>query len=354
MRSGLVTLELSDPHAEVLIVTSGWPHDGDPAYGIFSKREVEALRRTGVRCEVLFIHGYRSRLAYLVAALQLLSANLTRRHRIVHAHGGEAAVVASLYRRAPLVVSYWGDDLLGTIGEDGSVSIASRIRRRALRVHSRLASGTMTQSHAMEAALPGATRARNTVVPTGIDARLFRPLDRMEARRELGWDLDDPIALFASDPSVACKRLGLAELAIERARRSIPAARLQVLYKRPPHEVPVAMSAADCLLFTSASEGSPNVVKEAAFCGLPVVTTRVGDVEEVMRGVEPSWVCGDSVEELADALVACLTARPRSNGPEVSTSFSAERIAQCVSAKYAHVAAGGWSPQQGGLSGGSR
>ena len=49
-------------------------------------------------------------------------------------------------------------------------------------------------------------------------------------------------------------------------------------------------TAADVLLFTSRKgfEGSPTVVKEATAIGLPVVTTDVGDVTEVLDGVTPS------------------------------------------------------------------
>ena len=59
-----------------------------------------------------------------------------------------------------------------------------------------------------------------------------------------------------------------------------------------PTMMPVYLSACDVLLLTSAHEGSPNVVKEALACDLPVVSVDVGDVQR-MRGVDGCVLCAD-------------------------------------------------------------
>ena len=45
------------------------------------------------------------------------------------------------------------------------------------------------------------------------------------------------------------------------------------------------MNACDALLFVSMYEGSPNIVKEALACNLPIVSVAVGDVAERLEGV---------------------------------------------------------------------
>jgi glycosyltransferase involved in cell wall biosynthesis len=104
--------------------------------------------------------------------------------------------------------------------------------------------------------------------------------------------------------------------------------------------MPELMSAADCLLLTSAIEGSPNVVKEAVACGLPVVSTDVGDVAEILSDVDPSWVCAPDLAALANALVECLTERRRSNGWERSAWLGHERIVERLLRLYAELAPG--------------
>lgn len=339
-RRPLITLEREEPNARVLVVTTAWPDADDPVYGIPVKRQVDQLIAHGVTCDVLYVRGYRSPLAYPLAALRLGISTLTkpRSYRLVHAHGGEAAVVASLYRRAPLLVTYLGSDLLGTPRADGSMDLQWRIRRSIVRRHARLAARTITESSEMESVLPAAVRMRNTVIPKGIDTRVFSELDRRESRRELGWPEDARIALFAADPSVPLKRFWLAQAAVELARAELPDVSLRAAGGIDPDRMPVLMSAADCLLHTSASEGSPNVVKEALMCNLPVVATPAGDIEELIADVTPSFLCQASAGALAQALVACLLEPRRSDGRMRATRLDQAAVTESILRIYDEIA----------------
>jgi teichuronic acid biosynthesis glycosyltransferase TuaC len=344
LASGL-TLYRLDPEPEVLLVTSNWPHADEPAhpdgarYGIFVRRQVESLRRQGIGFDVLFVRGFAGSRAYVRAAALLAkwSASKQPRYRLVHAHGGESAFPAVFYRRAPLLLSYCGDDLLGTPDETGTVPFRGRLRRALVRQPARVATWTITKSSEMECYLPPRARKRNSVVPNGVDRRVFRELDREEARARLGWSASERVVLFAADPAVVRKRHALAVSASQRAARQIPGLRLHVADRVPPDDMPVLMSAADCLLLTSAVEGSPNVVKEAVMCNLPVVTTAVGDVREVLEQVEPSFVCDADPDDLARAIVTCVRTPRRSNGRAVSARLDASAVAESLATIYRTV-----------------
>jgi teichuronic acid biosynthesis glycosyltransferase TuaC len=339
MRS-LVTLEHSDPEARVLVLTNMWPNDDRADYGVFVKRQVDSLIAAGLRCDVLFVRGYRSPLAYLVAAVTLFAWNLHPRHQyaLVHGHGGEVAMPARFYVRAPVLVSYCGDDLLGTPQADGTVSLGRRVRRAVIRAHSLLLGATLTKSEEMERALPDRVARRNAVVPNGVDMDLFEAVDRGAARRRLGWRLDERVILFAANPAVERKRYWLAEAATDWAAKRVGPIRLHVANGVEPTRMPELMSAADCLLLTSSIEGSPNVVKEALMCDLPIVSTPVGDVSELLADVEPSWVRPADPQALGDALTECLVEPRRSNGRSVSSWLGAEEIAERVLGLYESLA----------------
>jgi glycosyltransferase involved in cell wall biosynthesis len=326
---------------EVLMVTNMWPRDGHAGYGIFVCRQIESLRELGLDCEVIFVEGYRTRWAYLRESLRMLRLNFSsHRPLLVHAHGGETALVARWYIRGPVVTSYCGDDLLGTPQANGSITLASRVRRTLLRAHARLMARTVTKSAEMESALHPSARRRNLVVPNGVDRSIFHPRPAEEARRRLGWPAEDRIVLFAADPAVERKRYWLAEAACQEAERELGPIRLEVAWGTPPAEMPLLMAGADCLLLTSAIEGSPNVVKEAVACDVPVISTDVGDVAEILRDVDPSWVCAPEPALLAGALVECLKQRRRSDGWERTAWLGQERIAERLLDLYAELIPG--------------
>jgi glycosyltransferase involved in cell wall biosynthesis len=180
------------------------------------------------------------------------------------------------------------------------------------------------------------------IVPTGVDTTTFRRLDRGEARDRLGWP-DRATVLFNAGFDPRRKRLDLAEAAVGVARREIPDLRLEVTRGEiAPEEMPFWMNAADVLLITSDSEGSPTVVHEAMACGLPIVSVDVGDVADRLKGSEPSAIVERSPEALARPVVAIVRLQRRSNGPELVRSLSQDVLAQDVLCVYRKALGGGW------------
>jgi glycosyltransferase involved in cell wall biosynthesis len=153
------------------------------------------------------------------------------------------------------------------------------------------------------------------VVPNGVDVSLFRPIDRLQARRRLGWEQDARHVLFAGNPADPAKGWKLAAAALDIAGARLPfSVRMTGLSGIAADEVPLHMNASDVMLVTSHSEGSPNTVKEAMACDLPVVSVPVGDVPDLLAGVSSSGVYARDPAALADALLPYLLAPVRSDG----------------------------------------
>ncbi|MEX2156271.1 MAG: glycosyltransferase family 4 protein [Gemmatimonadales bacterium] len=299
------------PELRVLMVTSEWPAPGFHTTN-FIKRQAEFLQAAGVNVEVFVFRGSRNPYNYAAAWTRLRPRLTTDRYDLVHAQFGQSGLLA-LPKRLPLVVTFRGSDLLGIVGNrHGRHTLVGRVLKQASRLVARHADAVILVSDHMRRNLK--TAAPVHVVPSGLDLDLFRYTPREEARRQLGMDPDERLVLFVGREHQARKRYALAKQAVDLLTGRMPA-RLVLGWGVPHEKIPLYMSACDVLIVTSMQEGSPNVVKEALACDLPVVSVAVGDVRERLQNVEGCEVCADErPETIAAALERVLRAGERVAG----------------------------------------
>jgi glycosyltransferase involved in cell wall biosynthesis len=327
-----------------LFVTNAWRTADQPWRGIFVARQRDGLVETGVQVDVLPIDGSVRRSDYLRAAGRLLRMNLrSPAYDVVHAHSGHCGVIAVLQLRSPVVMSYMGYDLDGDW--EGPPTVRTRAATSVFRQLSLVLGATIAKSARGRARLPRPALARNYLLPNGVDLRTFAPIAREEARRQLGWAHERPVVLFAADPTRYTKRFELAAAAVEVARQSYPELELATADRVPPSQMPVLMNAADALLLTSRTEGSPNAVKEAMACTMPIVSVDVGDVREIVAGTRHCHVCPADAPALADALCAVVAALPeRSDGRSRIKHLALERTSRRLVEIYVHASERGPGP----------
>lgn len=294
-----------------LIVTNMWPSPDAPALGAFVRDQVDALRRLpGVELEVFaFPPG-----GYVRAAREIRAAHRGERFDVVHAHFGLTAWVAlALGGGAKRAVTLHGTD----------------VRHPRSRRITAAALGRMDLVAAVSAELaaivPGAGPRRPVqVLPCGVDTRRFVPLDRRDARRELGLDPDEPCLLFPADPARPAKRH-------DRAMEVADGVRLLSLGGVAPDRVPLWVNAANAVVLPSEAEGFGLAVLEAVACDVPVLATPVGIHPEVIGGLEGAlcapWDLGRWRAAVAPHLAA---PDPRVSGRERAERWSADRMAERV------------------------
>ena len=138
-------------------------------------------------------------------------------------------------------------------------------------------------------------------------------IEQAEARERVGFADDKKHVIFVSNPGRVEKNWSLAKTAVEQLKSDN--VELVPVFDKTHDEVVDYMCAADCLLLTSLNEGSPNVIKEAMACNLPIVTTDVGDVHERLDGLEGCYIAETyQPQEMADLLKQALSFNTRTRG----------------------------------------
>jgi glycosyltransferase involved in cell wall biosynthesis len=325
-------------HRRILFVTNMWPEQHRAWYGTFIKTQAQSLERIGVAVDVLYARGHARCTAYGSAARMIPRISRNGGYDVVHAHYGHSGVVGRLQWQHPYVLSYCGNDLLPFHeGKTPTTRARGLLEITAFGQLARLCDATITKSEEMERRLPAAWRARNHVIPNGVDLSSFEALPKAAARARLGWAADQPVVLFVGNPQERRKNYAIAQRTCERLAARIADLQLRVAWRVPHREVALWMSAADALLFPSSCEGSPNVIKEAMAAELPIVATPVGDIEERLRGLPGCSVRPANPAALADGLAAAVRHGRVPEARRAVLELSLENVARRVNAVYDKV-----------------
>ena len=329
-RPQVAAVPAGNAHMRVLAVIPG---DGQGSSFVFARRQVEALIRNGVLVRTLFLVDRLSPFRLMREVFRLRQTIQEFTPDLVHAHYGTiTAFVIAVASNRPIVITYRGSDLNS---EYGIGFIRHALGHLLSELASLRAAGIICTSEGLRDRLWW-RKTDAVVVPSGINLALFKPMDQVRARRILGWNASETVVLFNAGITPGLKGWDLVQRALEVARELAGPIRLVVLNgDTPPDQVPMYLNSSDCLVLASHSEGSPNIVKEALACNLPVVAVDVGDVAERLKCVNPSRIVRRDGFDMGQAIAEIVSLRTRSNGREQVLGLSEDCVSQKVLEVYA-------------------
>lgn len=326
----------------VLFVGTYKPQYTDEHLAPFIVEQGRAVSAQGVTVRFIALKGN-----YVKRYIQLRRAIRTYEPDIIHAHYGLTCLLATLQGRVPVISTYHGSDI-----NDEEVRIYSvyAILRSA---HNILVSRKMLdilETSETRSGKPALVNANYSVIPCGIDLNTVPNISHSEARSRLNISEDEPYILFSGSFDNVVKNPELAKHSVYYLGQLLgKEVQLHELSGLTRDEVMLRFVAADVMLMTSHTEGSPQVIKEAMACGCPIVSVDVGDVRERLSGLEgcyvaqiPELVNGvmmsqeDRALEIAQLLEQALQFKGRIKGREhiLKQELDNKQIAQKIIAIY--------------------
>jgi teichuronic acid biosynthesis glycosyltransferase TuaC len=243
-----------------------------------TQRQAQSLEEKGIQVVFYNIVGTGLK-GYFKNIIPLRKLMQTEKPELIHAHYSLSGIVATLtFTSKPIVVSLMGSDVLST---NKLIFLFTRFLSKFFW------SQTIVKSDEMYNVL---ANQKAIVIPNGVDLNTFKPRLIDETREKLNWSSSMFHVLFASDPNRPEKNYALAKAALDKVKEHIPSIEVHFLKGLNTLQMVDHYNAADLLLLTSNHEGSPNVIKEAMACNCPIVSTKVGDVANVINGTENSFL----------------------------------------------------------------
>ena len=320
-----------------------FPTADNETRGTFIEQQVKGLRECGLEVDVLHLDRREGLRVYAGVKKKLDSAIQSFDPDIVHVmYGGAMAELATRSPRLrPMVVSFCGSDLLGDVGRGFLLrNTLGRYGVAASHIAARRADGVIVKSAELrDAAVYSADPSRVWILPNGIDLARFKPMSRGVCQSHLGWRSDRFQVLFPGGTRNPRKRLDLATAAVSILRRAGVPAELQILEGVAHADVPLWLNAADALILCSIHEGSPNIIKEALACNVPIVSVDVGDVKKRIESIAGCFLTNSSAEDLAYGLRSVFLGRRRVEGRARVQDLSIEGVATALIKIYETVLA---------------
>lgn len=277
---------------KVLHVTTNYPTPEYPIFGIFVKEQVDSLREAGAECDVFYCDGQgKGFRKYITYVPKLWRRALFGGYDIIHCHHALSAIILCL-TGAPLfkkvVLSYqndpsneWGDGFFRFF----NLLFKAFIFKNPLGRY--------------------ASCKKVHYIPNGCNENFFVPMDRDECRKRLGWDARKKYLIYMdSNKGIRTQKrrdrfVDTVSILVDKYGYDAEMVEMRNVAREL---VPIYLNASDLHLISSDFEGSPNSVKECMMCNVPVVSTDVGNVREMIGDIPGAYVVdGFSAESLASA-----------------------------------------------------
>jgi len=203
------------------------------------------------------------------------------------------------------------------------------------------------------------TYQKSYILNVPVDFGMFPPINKSDARSQLKAKINDKILLFVgrlelqknpilaidvfkkiseqlNDVKLWIVGMGSLEKELKHKIETENIKNVEFKGSISQNEINLYYSAADVFILTSLHEGGPLTVKEALVCNLPVVSTDVGDVKEVIEVIEGCYIAEPQVDDFVNKIQLALAVNNFESRSKIE-KYSAENFGQRIVEIYNEI-----------------
>ncbi len=249
---------------------------------------MDSLAKLGIEL-TLFQINKRGMIGYLLHLRPLIKFIKKNKPDVIHAHYGLSGLLANFQRRIPVVTTFHGSDINDY-----------KIYKFSFYAH-KLSAASIFVGEKMHLKMP--SKKYDSVIPCAVDTKLFYPIFNIDKNTFLVFQQNCINILFTSSFKNTIKNYPLAKdacLCLE--RKTGKKVNLIEFSNFDRLQANLLLNSIECVLLTSFSEGSPQVIKEAMACNKPIVATNVGDIECLFGNTEGCYLTSFDPEDVAEKI----------------------------------------------------
>ena len=269
---------------KVLLLTNMYPTKSSPYYGVFIKEQVNQLQSFDCieDISIFNVGDKKGVIGKYVTSLPKLAHFIFRyKPNIIHVHFGFTFLLLLpflpilKFSSIKIITTFHGGDLINSLTKS---SLKSKIVVYISKLAARFSDRNIAVSKEIFEKFIKSNN--NYYLPCGVDDLFYNKVESSRKR----------LVIFPSDPERVEKNFPLFKRVTNRLKKDNIEFSIESLKGLTREEVRDKLKISTCMLLTSTHEGSPQCIKEAIVCDLPVIATDVGDVKFLLKGLPNCFV----------------------------------------------------------------
>jgi glycosyltransferase involved in cell wall biosynthesis len=290
---------------KVLHITNNYPTKNNPDYGVFTKDQIDNLSSEGFENELIFINSKEYGIKeYFLAVKKIRS--VYKNFDIIHCFHGLTLIITFLATKdKPILISFLNEIKYENLKKNKFLNqiyilIYNNILK-SKRVFAIFKNRIPEKQKKVK---------RSFYLPNGVNLQDFHSIDKKDAYGFLNLDDQKRYILFVASKNKmrTQKRYDIFKSTMDILKNDYRQYNFEELVMSGvPRKNSIYYYNVACVhLLVSNYEGSPNSVKEAMSCNIPVVSTDVGNVKEIISGATNCFISAQNPSILAKYVVKAI------------------------------------------------